>query len=296
MTAPRVGRPPLAPETGERFSDGRKVYFSETDFSFGANVPQDSQDLQDYQDSKDYQDFDDLQKYPESIGVVGQAQIGDQPASDNPLTLPFVEYVRKALAFSDQESRDLDADAWHSSLFSFARLLKAHPDVRRMNESEAMQAVERVLSTLIEPPSSCNPWEHFFPDAGNSEAACLDFMVSWNAIRHIPFSEPLRDAVRLAQEKPLRLGSSKTPLYQRFISVAGWLQVQTGDRPIFLPTRNIAELLGCDQRTVSRLRTLAVQEGLLVQVKRHRFLSTGKSTATEFRFRTDRFESLRGEQ
>ena len=65
---------------------------------------------------------------------------------------------------------------------------------------------------------------------------------------------------------------------------------------IYLPTRTIAELLDCDQRTVSRLRKLAVRDGLLTIVKEHTFRSAGKSEATVFQFALERFEALRDDK
>ena len=65
---------------------------------------------------------------------------------------------------------------------------------------------------------------------------------------------------------------------------------------IYLPTRTIAELLNCDQRTVSRLRKLAVRDGLLTIVKEHTFRSAGKSEATVFQFALERFEALRDDK
>jgi hypothetical protein len=67
-------------------------------------------------------------------------------------------------------------------------------------------------------------------------------------------------------------------------------------KEIYLPTRTIAKLLNCDQRTVSRLRKLAMRDGLLSVVKEHTFRSVGKSEATVFKFALERFEALRGEE
>jgi hypothetical protein len=137
-------------------------------------------------------------------------------------------------------------------------------------------------------PNAHSPWEHYFPAAGDAEAARLDFMVSWNSVRHLPFADPLRKALKLADERPLKTPSNRGALYSRFISFAASLQKESGDKTIFLPTRTIGELLGCEPTTASRLRRLAVRDGLLSQVKPHRFRSDGNSKATEFRFNADR--------
>ncbi len=62
-----------------------------------------------------------------------------------------------------------------------------------------------------------------------------------------------------------------------------------GDVPILLPTRRVALLLGCNQRTVSDLRKFAIADGLLVIIEPHRFSTEGKSRATKFHFAIERF-------
>ena len=179
-------------------------------------------------------------------------------------------------------------------MFPFARFCKAHPAIKALADDKAARAVEEVMLIWDDRPKFRCPWEHYFPDANGADAARLDFMVSWNSVRHIPFAEPLRNALRLADEKQLKPPGTRGELYQRFVSLAGWLQVLTKEKSIFLPTRTIGELLGCEPTTVSRLRRLAVKDGLLSEVKRHRFRSDGKSQATEFRFHVDRFDELGG--
>ncbi len=123
-------------------------------------------------------------------------------------------------------------------------------------------------------------------------------MVSWDAVRHVPFHDVLSNALRLADNKPLKPPTERGKLYQRFISVAGWLQVLLSGKPILLPTRKVAALLGCDQRTVSRMRKLGVKDKLLVPVKEHCYRPAGgKSEATEFRFAIERYPvELSGQQ
>jgi hypothetical protein len=286
--------------TNTYFPDGRKKYFddtafpNDTDFPFGANAPQDSQDFHDPNDSHDSYDSHDSKEAISALAKHLDRAAGNHPPPGTPLSLPIRKYVRKALEFSEQERRERAEDKWSSPVFPFARFCKAHPAIKALPDDKAARAVEEVMLTWDDLPKSRCPWEHYFPDAGGTDAARLDFMVSWDSIRHVPFDDPLRNALRLADEKPLKPPYFRGELYQRFVSLAGWLQVLTKEKSIFLPTRTIGELLGCDPTSVSRLRRLAVRDELLIEVKRHRFRSSGKSEATEFRFHVDRFDELGG--
>jgi len=168
-------------------------------------------------------------------------------------------------------------------------------------DDEAMQEVEDVMASLNDVSGGCDPWEHFFPEGEHGEPlsgdeARLDFMTSWGSVRHVPFRDVLHNALRLSLDQPLTPIYRRGKLYQRFISLAGWLQKLRFEYVIYLPTRTIAEVLNCSQRTVSRLRRLATEDNLLTVVKEHTFRSTGKGEATEFRFAIEHFEELRDER
>ena len=74
------------------------------------------------------------------------------------------------------------------------------------------------------------------------------------------------------------------PRYDRFVSLAGWLQHTAGDRPIALPCRVVAALMGTDKHQVSAWRGLAVREGFLRELEKARYEPGGKGKATTFRF------------
>jgi hypothetical protein len=252
---------------------------SVTDFHFGANAPQDAQDPQDFQDSQ--------RNTKTTIGF-------SRADSENTLNLPLPVYLRQIFDYSETLKED-DTESWHSPAFFFARFCKAHPSIIDLADDEAMQAVERVMRRWDDLPRNRDPWEYYF-DSDDADSARIDFMNSWNSIRHIPFHDPLQNALRLAGQVPLKAAHRRGNLYDRFISLAGWLQRLMRGKGIYLPTRTIAELLNCDQRTVSRLRKLAMRDGLLTIVKEHTFRSAGKSEATVFQFALERFEALRDDK
>ncbi len=212
------------------------------------------------------------------------------------MRLPLPEYVRHAFEFTRCQENDPTATVWKSPLFAFARFCKAHPLIGDVPENEAMTTIEWIMREWDDFPVDHDPWEHFFPKAGDGQAARVDFMVSWTRVRHVPFRDTLAAALEMAMERPLVPPRNRGALYPVFISLAGWLQKLTAGDTIFLPTRTIGPLLGCDPRTISGLRRLAVQDGLLRIVKKHSFRNSGKRRATEFRFPVERFEVLKDEQ
>jgi len=253
---------------------------------FGPDAPQDNQDSQDPYDL-----------YRQTKNNNGSSRA----LSRNLLSLPLEEYLKITIEFCRQLREEQSEDAWRSPLFNFARFCKAHPTIADLPDDEAMQLVEEVMSTYFDVPRGVDPWEYFFPEGEDGEILSgddsrIDFMSSWASVRHVPFRDALHSAFRLAEQRPLVAPRRRAKLYDQFISLAVWLQRLRCEYVIYLPTRAIAELLDCDQRTVSRLRKLAVQDGLLRIVREHRFRSTGKSEATEFRVAIERFEDPGGEQ
>jgi hypothetical protein len=156
---------------------------------------------------------------------------------------------------------------------------------------EAMKAVEKVLDRLPfhDPIETLDPWKRAFPLAGDADAIKLDFMSSWLSVRCIPFHDILGSAAVLAKRKSWQCTPDRGPLFTRFISLAGELQLLMKGRPIMLPTRKVALHLGCSARTVTTLRRLAIQDKLLVVTQRHHFQSSGKRMATEFHFAIEQF-------
>jgi hypothetical protein len=270
-----------------RDSEGKPIWFDENDFVNGKNFPQEPQDSQDTQELNDPQDPHGLIETFNESHCENSAEL---------LRLPLDQYLRQAVSYSCRQKDEQDGKNWQSPMFGFARLCKAHPELTALSSDTAMQAVQRVMYRWQDCPGTSSPWEHFFPDAESGDAACVDFMNSWDAIRHVPFQDLLQIALRLAGDRPLAPIANRGNLYPRFVSLAGWLQNLRGEQSIMLPTRTIGPLLECDQRTISSLRKFAVKDGLLTVVKPHRFRPGGKGEATEFRFAVEQFPLLGDKQ
>jgi hypothetical protein len=265
----------------------RKKVAQERDFldPFGEQANHTPQDLQDSQDSHDSQD---------SQGLSGVESQGFDDPDLRYLKQTLAKYVPWAIRHTVNESGEeaYDPDQpWHSPMFAFTRLCRAHPDIRESSDVEAMKAVEKVLDKLPfqDPIETLDPWERAFPFAGDTDAIKLDFMSSWISVRCIPGYDILGSAAVLAKRRSWKSAKERGPLFTRFISLAGELQLLMRNRAIMLPTRRVALHLGCNQRTVSDLRRLAIKDGLLVVTQSHHFQSSGKRMATEFHFAIEQF-------
>jgi hypothetical protein len=198
----------------------------------------------------------------------------------------FAEFV-KALVVSETSG---DNPEWWTPLFAFTRAVKTwHKEGVKMDP--AFDKADRAIRHL-------GGWSILeLDDVQDTESAYEYFTYAWDRVRFDADEGPLQQALAKAKAHPLsteRLHGRKMPKYDRFISVAGWLQVTAGDRNILLPVRQIAALLGTDKCRVSIWRELAKKDGFLTVAEPHVFyrkLGTGR--ATRFRFDTSRWECLK---
>jgi len=208
-----------------------------------------------------------------------EADIEDDAGSGNPWELPLDEYIIAARESNDAALEQYRyGDQFHTPLWEFARLCRAHPQLEKKPDYEAMKIVGDVLEELL--PGKPDVWECFF-GLEDGEVLRADFQNSWAAVRRIPYQDALSNAIRLAKERPLRPPFDRGPIYQQFVSIAGWLQEQMQEDPILLPCEKFATILRCGHRTVSIMRRFMVKDGLLEVVGEHNFK---KHEATTFRF------------
>lgn len=228
---------------------------------------------------------------------------GDRSAIPRDRSWP--KFVHWALKHSS-EFVTSTACAWESALWPFVRLLKGHPDFIRRTSWQALTMVEGVLFECacieVSQPTHRYHWaktEKFFAGAWrgqlnfeDDEEVRMAFQHEYHKVRY-PLGGwgPLDLAAERAEQKPLLLVEG-TDGYAKFISLAGWLQVTMGDRPILLPVTAVAERLGTSEMTVSRYRETARRDGLLAKVRDHVYRPSGQGKATEFRFAVDQFPTL----
>jgi hypothetical protein len=180
-----------------------------------------------------------------------------------------------------------------SPLFQFLRWSEAHPDLRNLPPEKAWPKWRKALPDEIDPTFPL--WEMF--QGLSMDDVQAEFFDSWGKFRYLPGDTPLEGALELALQNPLELreGHRRAALagYVRFLSLAGWLQVEMGDRNILLPVMTVAELLGVKHPTISRYRHWAMEDGFLIQKKAHRKPQGGyQGDATEFRFDVSQFPIL----
>jgi hypothetical protein len=200
-----------------------------------------------------------------------------------------------------EEQRGHESETWQSPLFYFIRILKAHPALSEATAKQAFQKVETIMKTWRhaipkKPPSRPDDWLHWLEVTRDDAEA--EFLGVWDKVRYLPGFSPLDNALEHAQRYPLQLAKENADRrpegYQRFISIAGWLQVGMGDQNILLPVEDLGEILGVEPMTVTRYRRWAKEDGFLQEIKPYEFKGRMKSgRATEFRFDVSRFPILR---
>lgn len=219
-------------------------------------------------------------------------------------SLPLVEYVIAAgkaeRLWMEREEEYLESGVvewkggWH-----FTRLMKCHPSLQKLTATQALKKVRSAVSAASRqsPHHHTQPGWAFNEVIGEFLTTTVDefdaiFVHHWKAVRYLPGETPVTAALRLAERYPLSTIESKDgflPQYRKLVSVAGWLQYVQRDQNILLPTRLFAQLLGVSPRSVSTYIGIAIDEQLLVRVKKY---PPQAKMADEYRFQIDRFRIL----
>ncbi len=184
---------------------------------------------------------------------IDSEQIFEQEwSSGKPSSLPLREYLSAAAACFEYEQPSYD-EGWKSPLWDFTRAAKGHPQLCDLPGTKALSEVEKWLR------SQRQSWTKAFPDTNSQEDAQTEFLHIWEVIRFAPGRTPLESALQKARQHPLVASNHRTDGYDRFLSVAGWLQVIMGDRNILLPCHKLALTLGVQHTTVARYRKFGIE-------------------------------------
>lgn len=233
---------------------------------------------------------------------------------------PFGEFVADACAFNRKNAKHGDyTEGWHSELFWFVYLVRGHDDMKPYltKAKDAFQEVNKYVlkwkaaaKQKNEEPyygNSPDHWKEWF----NVSRACAraEFIDMWTKIRFMPGHDPLTQAFDGARRMRLLVSPAirdKRPVadppkngelwdesdYEFFVSLAGHLQVAMGNQDIKLPVERVGEIMEVTKMTVSRYRSMAVQDGYLKIAKIHKYRPKGRGDATSFRFDVSRFTAL----
>ncbi|MGA3126069.1 MAG: hypothetical protein ABSD13_05095 [Candidatus Korobacteraceae bacterium] len=241
---------------------------------YGHTTNHEQQEIQEHQDTQENQST-----------LTGQS--GERPnvgASEWLNSMPLNVAVRHAHTSARIQSAE-PLRKGNTPMFSFARMLKGHPELASLSSEDAAQMVEGHLRAFDSAPLESGVWEWAFRWAGTEDEILLDFQHAWDNIRHVPGVDVLADALRLADQHPFQTEHKRSQLYCRFVAMAYQLQKLNKERVIMLPVEKVATMLGCTVKTVSHLRHFAERDGYLVKSGDHSFGRKGvKNKATEFRF------------
>lgn len=228
--------------------------------------------------------YSDTQDSQDSERNITRSPTGDVCCPD--YSLPWKQYLKALCEWIYSQ----DTPEWQSGIFEFVRHIKGHPEVTGQAKEVVLRKVEATMDKRGE------TWTKYFNVETVSDAR-TEFLANWEKVRFLPGYTPLHNAYLRA--KAMRLQSKRgqqwPDLYEHydlFVSLAGWLQVSMGNRPILLPCHKLAPMFSVDPKTISRWRKFALEDGYLKIVKEARFSSKGGSEATAFRFDVSRWKCL----
>jgi len=97
------------------------------------------------------------------------------------ISLNLADYVRAAFEF-DVKHPPSATTQWHSALFNFARLTKAHPEMMNLTGAEVADRVEAIMRTWPGCDPAFDPWDQVFFERGFDDFRA-DFVHSWDKVR-----------------------------------------------------------------------------------------------------------------
>lgn len=196
-------------------------------------------------------------------------------------TLGLSEFLKEAQAFN---VRAKTTGKWRSGMWDFLRFARGHPDLRDLDATAAVRAIEAIISSWDKALE--DPWKYWFPESDDPQMEIFD---GWQKIK-VPYgSGNLSAALADAERSPYVPAVCPSAGYGRFISLAGHLQVGAGSLPIFLPCQRIATVLGVSAMSVSSYRRAAINASILELVRKGRFV---ERKADEFLFRLELFDLI----
>ncbi len=107
-------------------------------------------------DSEDCKDLEDLERH---IGSRTASRYDDDdPALLLSLSLP--KYLEWAVKYTEWESEDKyeHGEQWHSPMFAFTRLCKAHPALAGLDDVAAIKTVDKALREMLGNEPHVDPW------------------------------------------------------------------------------------------------------------------------------------------
>jgi hypothetical protein len=171
--------------------------------------------------------------------------------------------------------------------------------MRGLTAEQALAAVEKVFAAWVAALPKAQrricPWEKWV--GVDAESGRVEFVVQWDrGFKLLIGVPPLQHALDRADAAPLDLRIDRprafSAAYQRFVSLAGYLQLHRGDGPILLPLDAVAELLGVSRTAVSGYVRLAIGDRYLRRTKAACRADGGANAAAEYRFDLNLYPDL----
>jgi hypothetical protein len=208
-----------------------------------------------------------------------------------PPTLPLHDHIAAAVEWHARWQRAGDNQKW-TPLWAFIRMLRGHPALHNLGERAACDLVEAVLTSWPDGIGN-DAWGRWTGIAAKD--ARMEFIHAWPLVKYAAGHGPPDAAKERAGASPLPVPPEHRDSDElvELLSIAGWLQVISGDRDIFLSCSVIGKLVGVIEMTAWRLRERAYLYGYFILKRRgQRGSGGGFRRGDELRFAVDRFPML----
>ncbi len=128
-----------------------------------------------------------------------------------------------------------------------------------------------------------------------AEECYLAFLDCWDKVRFREGDDVFAWAAQRAEAEPIQLDYCPTPKYGFVASMAWHLANYQYPEPFWLPRERLAEVLGTDTSTASRIVSRLVEKGVIVCVREDYSWLGGEARAKEYRFVATPVESPAGD-
>jgi len=185
-----------------------------------------------------------------------------------PVHLSLMEYLGIAVVQWERWIGPVEYDDDFKLDFQVLRAINAHPSVRALSGTVAFRRADHALRELIHKDDVEDPWSEWGTGSGHQDFETL-FIDKWHTIR-FPLGETLWSAaIDRAETCPLRLSREdrlgRNEGYVRLLTLAGWMQVLRGPKPILIPLERFGEHFHVRPKTISAYRAWAVDDGDLIK-------------------------------
>jgi hypothetical protein len=150
----------------------------------------------------------------ERVSEPSRGNLDEGPTAEPTSFDALSAYLREAWELNSSYEPPSFGQPYRTPMWEFVRRAKAHPDLGRLGEFEALAGIEKCLRSWGNASENEDIWEVLFPDSDDPRA---EFIYTWPRIKCA--AAILELAQEEADRLPLKPLKSCSPKYDRFLGV-----------------------------------------------------------------------------